>query len=125
MAFTTNASSISINSVTIAAIGSFTITNNRAALEITELGDPQRKFTHGIQDATASLSLFYDQASTAHTTLENLIATPAASGFVVTLASGQLYTFSAYVTSFDINAQAGELVQATVQLQVTGPVSIT
>lgn len=124
MAITTNTSSITIAASTIAAIGSFNITNNRAALEITELGESTRKFTHGIQDATASLTLFYDQASGSHTTLEGLIATPTASAFVITLATGQTYSFAAYVTSFAIDAQAGELIQATVQLQITGAVTI-
>jgi hypothetical protein len=124
MAITTNTSSITIAASNIAAVGSFNITNNRAALEITELGESTRKFTHGIQDATASLTLFYDQGSTSHTTLEGLVASPVASAFVITLATGQTYSFSAYVTSFAIDATAGELIQATVQLQVTGSVTI-
>lgn len=126
MAFTTNLSQVSIGAgpTPVQAVGSIEITNNRAALEITELGESSRKFTHGLQDATASLTLYYDQLSTGHTTIEALITNPASTLFTISLTTGQQYIFNAYVTSFAITAQAGELVQANVSLQVTGSVTI-
>ena len=124
MAFSTKLTTISIAGVNIAAVGSVEFTNERGILEVTELGQDFRTYTQGISNATASLTLYYDQSSSSHTTLENLITTPSAPAFVLTLNTGQTYTFTAFVSSFAITAQAGEVVQATVQLQVNGLVVI-
>lgn len=124
MAFSTKLTTISIAGVNIAAVGSVEFTNERGILEVTELGQDFRTYTQGISNATASLTLYYDQSSSSHTTLENLIATPSSPGFILTLNTGQTYTFTAFVSSFAITAQAGEVVQATVQLQVNSPVAI-
>lgn len=124
MAFSTKLTNISIAGVNIAAVGSVEFTNERGILEVTELGHDFRTYTQGISNATASLTLYYDQTSTSHTTLENLIAAPSAQPFILTLNTGQTYAFSAFVSSFAITAQAGEVVQATVQLQVNGLVVI-
>jgi hypothetical protein len=128
MAFSTKLTGISVNiggtTTAIAAVGSIEFTNERAALEVTELGQDFRSYIAGISNATASLTLYYDQASTAHTHLEGLIASPSAQTFILTLNTGMTYSFSGLVTSFAITAQAGEVVQATVQLQVNSVVVI-
>lgn len=125
MAISSSLSSISWGGTTIAAVGSVTINLDRPALDTTPIGAGNAEFIAGLQNTTATLDIFYDQGSAAHTTLESAINAGSASASVVlTLATGMTYTGNAYVTSFSITAQAGSVVRATVGLQYTGAITI-
>ena len=121
MALSSSLASVSFGGTTIAAVGSFTVSLSRNALEATSIGDNAQNFIAGIGGATLTLDLFYDQSSAQHTALENFIngGTTAASAFVVTAATGQTYSGSGFVTAFEITAQAGSLTRATVTIQAT------
>jgi hypothetical protein len=121
MALNSALSSFSFGGTVVAEVGTASVALNRPALESTAIGAKTQSFVVGVGGATANLEIFYDQSSAAHTTLENNINTGAAAAVacILTLASGQTYTGDAYVTSFEVTAQAGSLVRANVGLQFT------
>lgn len=125
MAISSSLSSITWGGTAIAAVGTVTINLDRPAQDITPIGATNSEFIAGLQNTTATLDIFYDQASTSHTALEsNINAANAAAAVVLTLATGMTYSGNAYVTSFAITAQAGSVVRASVGLQFTGAVTI-
>ena len=125
MALNAALSSISYGGTTIASVGSAGISLNRPSLDITPIGSAVNTYIAGVQGATATLDIFYDQAAAGHTALENAInGASAAAAVVLTLDTGQTYSGSAFVTSFEITAQAGSVVRASVGLQFTGAITI-
>ena len=125
MALNAALSSISYGGTTIASVGSASISLNRPSLDITPIGSAVNTFIAGVQGATATLDIFYDQGATGHTALETAINNAsAAAAVVLTLDTAQTYTGNAFVTSFEITAQAGSVVRASVGLQFTGAITI-
>ena len=125
MALNAALSSISYGGTTIASVGSAGISLNRPSLDITPIGSAVNTYIAGVQGATATLDIFYDQAAAGHTALEGAINNAsAAAAVVLTLDTGQTYTGNAFVTSFEITAQAGSVVRASVGLQFTGAITI-
>jgi predicted secreted protein len=125
MALNSGLSSISFAGTTVASVGSVSISLNRPSLDITPIGSAVNTFIAGVQGATATLDIFYDQAANQHTALENAInGATAAAQVVLTLDTNQTYTGNAFVTSFEITAQAGSVVRASVGLQFTGAITI-
>lgn len=125
MAFNSSVSSISWGGTTIAAVGSFSVSLNRPAMDITPIGAIFSSYVAGTQSVTGTLDIFYDQGSAAHTTLETAINSQGvAANVIMTMTSGQTYTGDAFVTSFEITAQAGSVVRASVGLQFTGAITI-
>lgn len=123
MAINAALSSFSFGGTTVAAVGSASVAMARPSIEITEIGAKTQGFLAGVGGATATLDLFYDQDSAAHTTMMTNINTAAsAAACVLTLETGDTISGNAYVTSFEVTAQAGSVVRASVQLQFTnGP----
>jgi len=120
MAINAALSSFSFGGTVVAEVGTASITMDRAPLESTPIGSKVRTFIVGVGGATANLEIFYDQDSDAHTTLENNInGGSAAAAVVLTLEANNTYTGNAFVTSFEVTAQAGSLVRANVGLQFT------
>jgi len=120
MAINAALSSFSFGGTVVAEVGTASITMDRAPLESTSIGSKVSTFVVGVGNATANLEIFYDQDSAQHTALENNINTGAAAAAVIlTLESNNTYTGTAYVTSFEVTAQAGSLVRANVGLQFT------
>jgi len=120
MAINAALSSFSFAGTIVAEVGTASITMDRAPLESTPIGSKVRTFIVGVGNATANLEIFYDQDSAQHTALENNINTGgAAAAVILTLESNNTYTGTAYVTSFEVTAQAGSLVRANVGLQFT------
>lgn len=124
MALSTKVSSITWNALTITSCGSFTISNNRETVDVTEIGSSTRAFISTVQTATASCEIFYDQAESSTAALEAAIGTGTAATLVVTVTTGQTYTASAIVTRFEITGSAGDVVRAAVDFQITGAVTI-
>ena len=120
MAINSALSSFSFGGTVVAEVGTASIAMNRPALESTSIGAKTQSFVVGVGGATANLEIFYDQSSAAHTALENNVNTGSTTAAcVLTLATGQTYTGDAFVTSFEVTAQAGNLVRANVVLQFT------
>ena len=124
MAINTNLASVSFGAVTIVGVGSYSFTNERSALETTEIGATTRSYISGIQGASASIEIFYDQAQASHTALESYIGSGTTGTLVVTNSTSMTYTASAILTRFEITAQAGDLVRASCDFQITGAVTI-
>jgi predicted secreted protein len=124
MAINTNLASVSFGAVTILGVGSYSFTNERSALETTEIGSTTRSYISGIQGASASIEIFYDQAQASHATLEGYIGSGTIATLIVTNSSSQTYTASAILTRFEITGQAGDLVRASCDFQITGAVTI-
>ena len=124
MALSTKVSSLTWGGLTVAACNSFSFSNNRETLDVTEIGTDRRSFIAGIQTATASAEVYYDQADTSTAALEAAIGTGSSATLVVTLSLGQSYTATAFLTRFEITGQAGDLVRASCDFQITGAVTI-
>ena len=124
MALSTSLSSVSFNAATIYGVGSFSFSNMREALDVSEIGSTPRTFIVGATSATASIDIFYDQAVTSHTGLEAFIASGVVASLVITSATSMTYTANAILTSFEITGSAGDVIRASCTFQCTGSVSI-
>jgi len=125
MALASTLSSISFGGTTIGAVGTATVSLSRPALDVTGIGATNSSFVTGLQSATATLDIFYDQADTTHAALEtNINGNGAPVATVLTMAAGMTYTGNATVTSFEVTAQVGSAVRASVTLQFTGAITI-
>lgn len=120
MAINSALSSFSFAGTTIADCGTASVSMQRPSLELTSIGDGSQRFIAGIGGATANLEIFHDADSGGHSTLmTNLNTAAAAQTTVITLESGETMTGSAFVTGYEVTAQAGSLVRANVTLQFT------
>lgn len=124
MALSTKLSAVSWAGSTLASVGSFGISNQREALDVTELGLDYRSFIAGIQSATASAEIFYDQAQATHLVIEAAITNGSPQTLVITAATGMTYTAQAYLTRFEITGQAGDVIRASLDFQCTGAIVI-
>ena len=125
MAISSTLSSFSFGGTEIGAVGTATVSLSRPALDVTGIGVTDSSFVTGVQSATATLDIFYDQSDATHIALETNINTSAAAvACILELASNQTYSGTAFVTSFEITAQVGSAVRASVSLQFTGPITI-
>jgi len=126
MAISSTLSSFQFNSTAIGAVGTATVSLSRPALDVSGIGVTDSSFVTGLQSATATLDIFYDQTDATHYALETNINTAAAAvACILTMASGQTYTGNAFVTSFEVTAQVGSAVRASVTLQFTGGIIIS
>ena len=124
MALSTSLSSVAFNSTTIYGVGSFSFSNVRDALDVSEIGSTPRTFIVGATSATASIEIFYDQAVTSHGTLEAFIASGNVASLVITSSTSMTYTANAILTSFEITGSAGDVIRASCTFQITGSVTI-
>ena len=124
MALNTGLSSVSFNAAVIYGVGSFSFSNMREAIDVSEIGSTPRTFIAGYSSATASIEIFYDQAVTSHTGLEAFIATGVVASLVITSSTNMTYTANAILTSFEITGSAGDVIRASCTFQCTGTVAI-
>jgi hypothetical protein len=124
MALSTSLSSVSFNAATIYGVGSFSFSNMREAIDVSEIGSTPRTFIAGLTSATASCEIFYDQAVTSHTGLEAFIASGTLATLVITSSTNMTYTATAILTSFEITGSAGDVIRASCSFQITGAVTI-
>ena len=120
------------NTVTITAggnslagfIADFTVTLNMSTVEVTSVGDSDQFHVPGIRSGTAQGTLFYDQGNTTVAALETARRNGIEVTFVFTWHSGATYTCQALVTSFAPTVVPGDVVKASITLQITGAVTI-
>jgi hypothetical protein len=123
MANSSALASISFGGSTISAVGSVTLTLNRAPFEVSEIGNANAQFIAGYQNATAQLDVFYSE--TDHSALEAAInAASAASAVVLTLASADTITGSGFVTAYSVTAAANDVERASITIQFTGAITL-
>ena len=124
MALNTTLSSVSFNAAVIYGVGSFSFSNMREAIDVSEIGSVPRTFIVGNTSATASCEIFYDQGVTSHGTLEAFIASGTIASLIITSAANMTYTANAILTSFEITGSAGDVIRASCSFQITGAVTI-
>lgn len=124
MALTTSGSAVVFSGVTIAAVFTFSFSNQRETIDVSEIGIVSRSFIAGSTAATANLEIFYDQGNASHITLEAFIAAGTSATLVITSANGQTYSATAFLTSFEVTGSAGDVIRATCSFQITGAVTI-
>jgi hypothetical protein len=123
MANSSALASISFGGSTISAVGSVTLTLNRAPFEVSEIGNADAQFIAGYQNATAQLDVFYSE--TDHSALEAAInAASAASAVVLTLASADTISGSGFVTAYSVTAAANDVERASITIQFTGSITL-
>ena len=125
MALNSALSSFSFAGTTVAAVGTASVSTSRPAQLITGIGDTVDTFIAGVMGGTASLDIFFDEASANHIAMCTNVGTAAAAAAVVlTLTSGTTVAGNAYVTGYDITATAGQVVRASINLQFTGAITV-
>lgn len=115
--------SFSYNAVTVNAVGSVTLSYNRAPFEVSEIGNANAQFIAGYQNVTAQLDVFY--LETDHSALETAINTAAAAATAVLslVTTTDTISGSAFVTAFSVTAAANDVVRASITLQFTGAIT--
>jgi hypothetical protein len=120
MAINAALTSLTWKGVAVPAVGSASISISRPALDITPIGTPTQQYIAGVSGATATLDLFFDEGDAPHFTMLTDINTATAAGsLVITLEANTTVTGEAFVTSYEITAQAQSVVRANVQFQYT------
>lgn len=124
MAQTTAGSSVSFGGLTLTSVFTFSFSNQRETIDVSEIGIVSRTFIAGSTTATANVELFYNQTETSTAALEAYVASGTAATLVITSATQQTYTASAILTNFEITGSAGDVIRATASFQITGAVTI-
>jgi hypothetical protein len=124
MALSTSLSSVTYSGTTIYGTGSFSFSNQREAIDVSEIGTVPRTFIAGSTSATASIDIFYDQGVTSHGTLEAFIASGTIASLVIQSSTAMTYTANAILTGFEITGSAGDVIRAACSFQITGAVTI-
>jgi hypothetical protein len=124
MALSTSLSSVTYSGTTIYGTGSFSFSNMREAIDVSEIGSTPRTFIVGPTSATASIDIFYDQGVASHVTLEAFIASGTIASLVITSSTAMTYTANAILTSFEITGTVGDVIRASCTFQITGSVTI-
>ena len=123
--YSTSSVVITAGGVTLAGfIADFTVTLNMSTVEVTSVGDSDQFHVPGIRSGTAQGTLFYDQANAAISALELARRNGTEVTFVFTWHTGASYTCQALVTSFAPTVAPGDVVKASISLQITGAVTI-
>lgn len=120
MAINAALTSLTWKGVAIPAVGSVSISVTRPALDITPIGTPTQQYIAGVSGATATLDLFFDEGDAPHWTMLTDINTATAAGkLIITLETNTTVEGNAFVTAYEITAQAQSVVRANVQFQFT------
>jgi hypothetical protein len=120
MAINSALTSLTWKTVTVPAVGTASINVSRPALDITPIGTPTQQYIAGTAGATANLDVFFDEGDAPHWTMLTDINTATAAGaLAITLETGTVVSGDAFVTSYEITAQAQSVVRASIQFQFT------
>ena len=124
MALSTSGSSVSYGGITLSSVFTYSFSNQRETIDVSEIGLVPRTFVAGSTTGTANVELFYSQSDSSTLALEAYIASGSAATLVITNAIGQTYTCSAILTNFEITGSAGDVIRASCSFQITGAVTI-
>ena len=115
---------VSSVATTIGQVSSFDFGDGEAAdIQITNLASTRHEFRQGLADEGGfSMELQRDPADAGQIVLLEARAAQATREVVITLASGDVATFNAYVKSVSNNAGVDEVLTGTATLKITGAV---
>lgn len=122
MAYTSAVSSFTYNGGVIDAVGTCSLSYNRAPLEVTQIGSANTHFISGIANAAISLEIFYNL--TQHAPFASNILSGNLQTFVVTLGTSDTISGSAYIVGYDFVTSNSDIVRASLSLQVDGAITI-
>ena len=125
-----------VNGDKVARVQSWQFTGNVDALETTTLGDFARDYINGVQSYSGTANLFYYENASdlieGAAMFEQVVrtdATPTTPATVLKLqfdnggVNPRVLEFTCLITSFDISAAAGEIVNASINFNVCGPLT--
>ena len=124
MALSTSGSSVSYGGLALSSVFTYSFSNQRETIDVSEIGLVPRTFLGGSTTGTANVELFYSQNDASTLALEAYIASGTAATLVITNATAQTYTCSAILTNFEITGSAGDVIRASCSFQITGTVTI-
>jgi len=110
--------------VTVGGIKSFSGFDGEASdIDITTLASTSKEFRQGLQDfGNFSIDVNRDPNDPGQIELDAAKAAQDTRECVLTLASGDIATFQAYVKSFNANGAVDDIIQGTCNMKVTGSV---
>lgn len=130
-AITANTTTLTYDGVAIADIVSITTPSiSIATIDTTSIADVYRTFLGGtIDSGEMSLEIQYDPNEAGAAKLEaeweaTAAAAPTAKGVVITFSDGSTYTFNAILTSMSVSAAIDAVVTASVNLKVSGAITV-
>jgi len=121
--------SVSFGGNNVAKVGNWSLSTTVDALEVTDLSLSDRTFTPGLRSSTGSATIFYtDDALGAKSLLDKIVKTTAtAEADITTIKLGwgaKGIQSNCIITSAELNCAVGEIMQATIQFQFTGVLSL-
>ena len=110
--------------VAVGGISAFSGMDGEASdIEITTLASTAKEYRQGLQDfGNFSITLMRDPNDSGQAELESAKANQATRECILTLASGDVATFNAYVKSVSIDGGVDGVVTGTCNLKITGAV---
>lgn len=122
----TSTSTISWAGTAIIGLYNITFNFNRTTIDVTELGSDHKAYIQGQADSSVTVEAFWDNNSAPHNTIETSLNTAAGNVAVIfTGHTGATYSFNGMVTSINYSTPVNDVVKATIEIKVNGPVSIT
>lgn len=122
MAYNASVSSFTWGASVIDAVGTMSLSYSRPPLEVTQIGSANTHFISGIANAVIAIDIFYNKDQ--HAALTGNILSGNSAAFVVTLASGDAISGTAYIVGYDWTSSNSDVVRASLTLQVEGAITI-
>ncbi len=123
-AISTGTCTFTYNSQLSTGLLSATVTSTADMIESQAITAQRRTFIAGQATTTATIEGYYDQADGCMAAVEGDSINPVSRTVTILYATGMSISGSAFVTSFNVNAQMNDVVRCTVELQFTGSVTI-
>ena len=113
----------------VAKVGNWSLSTTVETLDVTNLSLSDRTFVPGVRSSTGSATIFYtDDALGAKSLLDKIVKTTATSeSDITTIKLGwgaKGIQSDCIITSAELTVSVGEIMQATIQFQFTGVLSL-
>jgi predicted ATPase len=122
--YNTSGCTLSVGGTNLANLIDATVELSIETIDVTEIGNLDRKYIAGIRTGTISGNIFYDQGNAQIAALEAAVKSGSTVAFVFTLHNAATYTANAIITSFSPNIAVADVVRASFSAQITGEVTI-
>lgn len=123
--YNTSGCTLSVGGTALANLIDATVELSIETIDVTEIGNLDRKYIAGIRTGTISGNIYYDQGNTEIAALEAAVKAGTEVAFVFTLHTNATYTANAIITSFAPSIAVADVVRAAFSAQITGEVSIS
>lgn len=123
--YNTSGCTLSVGGTALANLIDATVELSIETIDVTEIGNLDRKYIAGIRTGTISGNIYYDQGNTEIAALEAAVKAGTEVAFVFTLHTNATYTANAIITSFSPSIAVADVVRAAFSAQITGEVTIS